>query len=282
LLRRGRLTAKAPAAAIGFRIDTPALTVVDLGTAFGVAADASGSAEVQVFDGEVVVAPTTDGDEAATTAKRRVGEGSAVRVEAGRAAIDEARFDGSEYRHTWPVAWGVLGSTGAVKFVEPRPRLVPRTYEDDLHLIVFPERESAVLSSDVKVAVGEPGDYAGPFDPARAALPAGTRVRSYLVQFNPVGRSDEPVRAMQGSVTFDRPVVGLICTTKELNAGDAVFGRGADWRPGRGGGGIEAGDRVALSADRRTLTVELTAAAANDQIRVLVELPPTANTLASQ
>ncbi len=53
----GRLVAHVPAAARGFTIASPSVTVVDLGTEFGLDVDAAGTAEVQVFQGKVELRP---------------------------------------------------------------------------------------------------------------------------------------------------------------------------------------------------------------------------------
>lgn len=55
--REGRLSAQVPAAAHGFKIASPEMTVVDLGTAFGFEAHA-GAAQVHVFEGKVQLADT--------------------------------------------------------------------------------------------------------------------------------------------------------------------------------------------------------------------------------
>lgn len=56
-LRRGTLQANVPPEAVGFRVSSRAVDVVDLGTEFTMIADASGAAEVLVHKGEVEAAP---------------------------------------------------------------------------------------------------------------------------------------------------------------------------------------------------------------------------------
>ncbi len=53
VLERGTLTAKVPHEAVGFRIENPAVEVVDLGTEFSMIADGNGAAEVLVLEGAV-------------------------------------------------------------------------------------------------------------------------------------------------------------------------------------------------------------------------------------
>jgi hypothetical protein len=54
-LYSGKLVARVPTPAIGFTVDTPTLQIVDLGTEFGVVADADGQTQVEVFEGKVDV-----------------------------------------------------------------------------------------------------------------------------------------------------------------------------------------------------------------------------------
>jgi hypothetical protein len=69
---KGRLLLEVPPAARGFRLKTPQLNVVDLGTSFGI--DATGSrTEVHVFKGKVEFS-------AGTAAKQSLGEGRAAVV----------------------------------------------------------------------------------------------------------------------------------------------------------------------------------------------------------
>ncbi|USI27434.1 LamG-like jellyroll fold domain-containing protein [Alteromonas macleodii] len=50
---QGRLVARVPKNAIGFRIDTPSAEIVDLGTEFGVDVSQSGDSQVHVLEGEI-------------------------------------------------------------------------------------------------------------------------------------------------------------------------------------------------------------------------------------
>ena len=78
----GRLTAEVPQQALGFRIDSPRASVVDLGTEFGLDVHRDGAADVHVFRGSVAVRGR---GEAHTLA-----EGRSVRV---TAAGDLADYD---------------------------------------------------------------------------------------------------------------------------------------------------------------------------------------------
>jgi len=58
-LSEGKLSVRVPKTAVGFTVETPAASVVDLGTEFGVSAGRSGS-EVYVFKGEVLIKTAND------------------------------------------------------------------------------------------------------------------------------------------------------------------------------------------------------------------------------
>ncbi|QDV49700.1 FecR family protein [Gimesia fumaroli] len=59
ILHYGTLSAYVPEEALGFTVDTNQIRIVDQGTRFGTVVDASGEAEVHVFEGEVGVKPVS-------------------------------------------------------------------------------------------------------------------------------------------------------------------------------------------------------------------------------
>lgn len=88
-LRRGRISAKVPTAAIGFTVRTDQATVVDLGTEFGVSSEARGATDVHVFRGQVALG-TSFGPDAD---RQLLGEGVAKRVEVDGSRIETIRSD---------------------------------------------------------------------------------------------------------------------------------------------------------------------------------------------
>ncbi len=77
VLHRGRIKAQVPPAARGFEIETADVSLLDLGTSFGLAVGEKGGADLVVFDGEV---------------RATGGNGEEVTLLGG----DSARFDGDE------------------------------------------------------------------------------------------------------------------------------------------------------------------------------------------
>lgn len=266
LLHSGRLAANAPNEAIGFRIDSPTMTLVDLGTAFGVSVAPTGDSQVCVFEGEVFVSLSQDGKK--KSASRVVNQGEAVVVESGSARIDDTAYDPTPYEDCWPVNWGVLRSSGVVRFDNPGPPFRPHEYEDNDHIIAFFESDNVPVTQDIAASINEPGEYRMSRT-LKTKIAKGGRVRSYLLQFNPVG-IPKPSIDLQGTITFDSPVVGLIGKVPDQVATDDTFGNPDFVYRDDAARGLEGPDYTTLTKDRRTLIINWRAGASVDQLRVLV------------
>jgi len=105
-LRSGALVATVSKQARGFRIQTPAAAVVDLGTEFGVSVDAAGGKEeVHVFQGEVVL-ETGPPDVARKPNRRHLTAGSAASIVSaigpGEPTVQEIVFRADRYVRSLP------------------------------------------------------------------------------------------------------------------------------------------------------------------------------------
>ena len=276
----GRLSAKIPKSAIGFKVDTPTARVLDLGTAFGVDVDDQGATEVAVFEGEVEV--ELPGPAESRKGKRLITHGNSVRTEAGAKEISDAFYDVSKFRKTWPVTAGIVSTAGMVKFAPPGPLSTLLEHEDDDHLVILPERGSFTVSKKLRVRVNitVPGEYSKRGSLENGRIEPGRVLASYLVQFNPVEAGKEKRemknRRLVGIATFERPIAGVITATGLLRATDKTLGGHSDALVVKGRG-LEIGtrrqvDTVTLSDDRKTLVLDLHVSGGQiDQIRVLVE-----------
>lgn len=270
-LHAGLLTATVPPGAEGFLVDTPSAQVVDLGTAFGIEQHTNGTSRVSVFDGEVEVVNRKD------SGKRLLTEGETIELDVEGSLID-AEFSTQQFEKLWPVASGIAGSTGAFQFAPQWPRKLMRL-ESDTNIFVLPEGYAKRLDQTCPVDMTENSLK-------KSDVPAGRRVRSFLLQFNPVDPPDQEsigssefgskMRRIEGSITFDRPVIGLIVTSETLNVTDEVFAlrrgpirpfkRGLELRPQR------TADFVSLSDDHHTLTLKLAVFDQfSDHVRVIVD-----------
>ncbi|BCX49461.1 hypothetical protein HAHE_33690 [Haloferula helveola] len=272
-LKSGNLNAWCPETAHGFRVDTKSATLTDLGTSFGVSASPDGSADFMVLDGEVTVSSGKD--------QRNLLEGGAVRATRG-AGLSDLAFEPSAFSRTWPIASGIQSTEGEVIPAPPNTPEAVANHEDDNHVIVIPEKRSFVLPERLPVDITEPGSHGGKagapiHSPSTLESKAGTRARSYLLRYNPVGILDFMVfKSFEGSVTFDRPVLGIITSTGKLFETDKITTNAplplTKENPGMRG--PEAGirtmpDTVTLSSDRKTVSVIFNAGESIDEIRVI-------------
>ena len=127
--------------------------------------------------------------------------------------------------------------------------------------------------------------YAGPGLPA-----AGTEVHSYLLHFDPdvsgLSFSLTEGIAQSGTITFDRPIIGVYVTSGALNATDAVFtptGTVFSTSSARDMEFNYDGDAFSVSADRLTLNITMFShnGGVFDQARIILgvdepePIPPT-------
>jgi hypothetical protein len=268
-LSSGLLTANVPPGAEGFRVDTPTAEITDLGTSFGVRLESDGSSHVSVFDGEVEVAEPDSGE------KKLLKEGEEILVTAGR-KLETVAINARPYEKMWPVSKGIAGSTGAFQLAPPWPRRLGALSSDD-HIFIVPDGFRRRLRHPLKVNISRPGEVVveGQLSPSR--IPPGTPLRAFSLHYQPVESLPRPiVKRVRGSITFERPVLGLIVLGEELmlSAG-RVFSRKAGeehrWRQ-LDLTGIPAGDRISLSDDRRTVTLDLASPhRSSDLVRVIVD-----------
>ena len=285
-LHSGLLTGTVPPGAEGFQVDTPTAEVVDLGTVFGIELDAQGIALVSVFDGEVEVTPSSNNAAINKDKTRLVREGEAIRV-TNTYEIQASEFDTVAYEKIWPVSSGIVGSTGAFRFAPPWPRPMG-LIQSDSDIFVLPEGYAQTLDEPLALNVTRKGRcrVVGDFTPGE--LPPGTRVKSFLLQFNPVDKRDHTsgppetapdpteLKRIVGDITFDRPVLGLIVRGDDLRSSDLRFSVRGGQVPQKGRAlelsGTPRDDIVELSEDRRTVKLDLAAFGFfSDQVRVIVD-----------
>jgi hypothetical protein len=92
---------------------------------------------------------------------------------------------------------------------------------NDTQAFVFVEQACATLATGLAVDVINPAGTYSDVLTQRGVISAGTQVDSYYVHFDRVQTSSGTV---SGTLTFDRPVLGLIYLTPTLNSTDATIG----------------------------------------------------------
>lgn len=276
-LESGLLTATVPPGAEGFKVDTPMAEVVDLGTAFGIQLDESGRALVSVFDGEVEIQPSGE------SLKKRIREGEAVEIGDSKNLID-SEFDLSPFEKIWPASSGIARSTGAFQYAPPWPRRMG-LIQSDTNIMVLQEGYAQTLDVPLEVNVVAPGVYRRESELIGEQIAAGTRVKSFLLQFRPENENSsaprsrpnpDEIKRIIGDITFDRPVLGLIVKGNDLRASDGRFSKRGGQVPQKGRAlelfGTPRDDVLTFSEDRRTVSLDLAAFGQfSDQVRVIVD-----------
>jgi ferric-dicitrate binding protein FerR (iron transport regulator) len=280
-LHAGLMTATVPPGAEGFQVITQTAEIVDLGTAFGVELKSDGNTVVSVFEGLVEVTPAGG----RTSDKRSVREGESIYVGQDD-KIQTAEFETAPFEKVWPAASGIKGSSGAFRFAKPWPRPMG-LMQSDSEIFVLPEGYAQTLDKPLRVDVTSSGEYRVESDLDPDMIPAGTRVKCFLLQFRPLeDRSEvgttlptidpDKVKRIVGEIVFDRPVLGLIVRGENLRSSDGLFSIRGGQVPQKGRGlelaGTPRDDIITFSEDRRTVKLDLAAFGIFcDQVRVIVD-----------
>ncbi len=175
---------------------------------------------------------------------------------------------------TTPASAALVASSGNVVVLTSPPASVElgQLTSND-HGFVFNERTCAVLAAALPVdAINPVGTYSET-QVQPGTIPAGTQVDSYLVHLD---ETTNQGLAVNGSLTFDRKVLGLIFLIPTLNSSDAVVGAPGTTYPtgSTPSRGYElASDSVQVSADRRTVTFSSSVGTPGfqDDLRIITE-----------
>ena len=180
-----------------------------------------------------------------------------------------------------PLVWASApGTTGAVSYQGTMPMdldLTTGVTESDDHIFVWDEQQNVTLTEDLAVDITQTGSYSHQTAPTPGTIPSGTVVSSYIVHFDEEGGQ---ALDLSGSITFDRPILGLIMLTDSLTDTDSLLGvptttydttgdlhwvRGVDtW--------THTQDPFTLSDDRYTISFHpLRTRNGIDEMRIIVE-----------
>lgn len=282
-LEYGRLIARVPDSAVGFRVDTPHGQVVDLGTTFGVSTFPEGKSYIQVFSGAIAVRSNNKGNQELPLLVRA---GHAARLEFDQAPMLIDQPAGPQQFANGVMALdGISHVTGEIQYLSSPPASVRagRLHSDET-LYLFAERSDVVIPKPLKV-ISPDMRMITCFTPVKEIeLAAGTRCRSILIHSD----LDQETGPLTGTIRFDRPVLGLIISTRGLQDSDAFAGaplteyptekdvsepgilsRGtaSPWKSSK-----EENDSISIHEDGLGVTVTMQAPGRNiDQIRILLQ-----------
>tara|TARA_R110002095_G_scaffold85086_4_gene73998 strand:- start:168 stop:1604 length:1437 start_codon:yes stop_codon:yes gene_type:complete len=281
-LSLGKIIADVTKKDIGFCVNTPSGRVVDLGTTFSVTVSPEKITEVQVFRGKVSL---SNYDEEGT-------ERFAKTLSANQAAeftteeISDAIFSSIGFLQVISRDYAISDFSENNILQENIPDAVAAglfdQYEDDQKVFVFPEKQNVLLKTDVQASIRRPGTYQEEREIAQQhdIIPDGTRVDSFRIYFNPVGHPPQ-MMVIQGQIRFDRPVIGILTSNRQLLETSALFSSLLVDSPSRLTISSsnkteiikpEHHDVLALSDDRKVITYTFMAYGKFvDDLRVLIE-----------
>ncbi len=170
---------------------------------------------------------------------------------------------------------GIVAASGPVILGAPVDGSVQLgSSENNLVSRAFDERQSLVLTTGLELNITASGTSAAT-SLSPGLVPAGTTIHSHFLHADPV---DSTPRIFEGTLTFDRPILGLIVTTVRLNATDSLLGLpGITYENASGGRGAEGSDRFTISADRLRLEFRFSTSSSTDNIRIITLPTPGAS-----
>ncbi len=274
-LVEGKIAARLPNEESQLKIITNGMTVTDLGTAFGVSASTGGESSIAVFEGKVRL----ESAEMSQNSSMTLTAGASVLADIfAPVPIDQEIFDSNRYQDIWPLTVGIDEASSLIEFVPPGPISNLDGLHSDEKLFILPEQLDIKLLHAIDLdQVPDKGWSTGVGRNGR--LPAGQIVRSYLLFFSPETVSQNRFHRIQGSVTFSRPVLGVIVESEKLESTDAILGLDSLNYESRKARGLEdsqshrnqlPADSLHFKDDGRVLYFDLNVGTAVDNFRVLV------------
>ena len=179
---------------------------------------------------------------------------------------------------------GIFNTTGNVLVVQnPPTNLQTASWENDTQIPAFVEQQNFTLPQSINLDITATGTSPSTTDAnlSPSQIAAGTAVNSYWLHFDAVGAPGvNSAVECSGSITLAEPIVGLIVLSDSLNATNAVLGIPGDLYPNGTQYGLEldpagggTSDKITLSPDRHTLTVDFRTSNSSDNLRILTLAP---------
>ncbi len=259
----GIALARTPEKEVGMALSSRGLNISEPGRLVGIDARNEGATEAIVFDGDGGICLDGSGK------CRDLSEFEAVKVDHLRDRLVDVPYNPRAFSKAWAMVAGVEDNLGPVT-IELPGSVISAAGGAEGEVRVFVENESFRPDGGVEVDRLAVGAFAAAGPNPGEALESNGELRSYLVQLTP-SVSEGREEAIETSLTFDHPVVGVIFSSDRLEDSDATVGSVLAEEARRG---LESGeDEILLSEDRHTLNLRFRGGADHaEQVRVLVAL----------
>lgn len=185
-----------------------------------------------------------------------------------------------------PVASGaIIATTGAAVQIATPASALPETITSDTQVFAWDEDQLVTLPGPLALNAVASGVYNNTAMLGVFNLPAGTRVASHYIHFDPVA-PEVLTSTASGTVTFDADIIGVIMIgdggPTYLDDSD-YLGSATLYPDGLVIRGMELSansDTFGISPSRRVLSFNFTASNPGDAIRVITEQVPAPGGLA--
>jgi len=242
-LNSGTIIAKMLHEGEQFKVTTPDVEVLDLGTEFLVHHDALKGTNVSVRQGRVQ-ASLLDWRKTPTQ-KLELTDRRSATFQSSSARASEIDFQPEQFTPVDRSRGGIFSIDGMLRTATEQPVLLGSGKTPTFnHILVIPEHQNLVLEEDLNLD--------GMDGPVR--IPAGSVINSYLVHYDPPG---DVSRAPRGAITFFDPITAVITSSQGLLQSDSATGLPGTQYESAAFRGAELGpdeDRIQISNDRRTVS----------------------------
>jgi hypothetical protein len=127
VLKQGRVCANVPREARGFTVETPASTVVDRGTRFGVRVEENGVTEADVFEGKIDVSPDKSAIKKQTS-PQRITDNQAVLIDPVKKSMLVLKSDPNRFPQPERLTDNLLADPDFESGIEPAPDGLPTKF----------------------------------------------------------------------------------------------------------------------------------------------------------
>jgi hypothetical protein len=266
-VHQGIALARLPDDESGPTLRSRGLSVSEPARLIGIDARTDESTEAVVFNGAGGICLTDSGK------CRDLASFEAVKADHLRDRLIDVPYNPRAFSKAWEMLAGVEDNLGPVQ-IELPGSVISAAGGNEGEVRVFVENDSFRPESGLEVDRLVAGEFALAQPNPGQALESKGNLRSYLLQLTPSEKSGED-GAVETSLTFDHPVVGVIFSSDRLENSDVTVGSSlAEGGPEQGDRGLESGeDEILLSEDRRTLNLRFKGESDHaEQVRVLVAL----------
>ena len=168
-----------------------------------------------------------------------------------------------------------ISFSGAVTSIAAPADAQLHSLESDTLAPLFSEVSNFVLASPLLVDITTTGTFDTVASLTPGSVAAGTAVDSYYLLTDPVGAPTTFSRRYLGSITFSTDILGIVALNTYATS-DPIVGHPGTLYTNHAGIAIDFGvpDVLVLSADRRTVSFDLTSGPGADNFRVITAATP--------